>query len=799
MTPENWKKVKSIVEIAVELAPDDRAAFLDQKCADDMTLRNEVESLLAADNTNAQLLEGNFSVAVLGEGGPDPRIGTKIGHYEITAEIGAGGMGAVYLAERSDGAFEQKVALKLIKRGMDSDAILRHFVNERQILASLEHPNIAHLIDGGTTKDDLPFFVMEYVEGETIVDYATNNGLSLEARLELFRKVCSAVSYAHQNLVIHRDLKPSNILVTKDGTPKLLDFGIAKLLKGEPSQEQSTRNFIFTPEYASPEQVRGENLTTATDVYSLGVILYELLTGDRPYDTRDKSIGDVIRSICETEPERPSSVVSRPQPEHGDTGQNEKQTQPRSKPQALRGDLDNIILKALRKEPERRYTSVEQFSEDIRLHLAGLPVLAIKDTWTYRATKFIKRNRAVAAAAAIILVTIIGGLSATLYQARIAQKERLKAEQRFNDVRALANSFLFEFHDAIQPLSGSTPARKLVVSRAIEYLDKLAVEAGDDAALQRELATAYERIGKIQGNSYFSNLGETDAAMASYRRSLEIRQRLADLDPVNRGLQYDLAISHRGVGDMYYTMDDLTNALQSYQSSHAILEKVAADDPSNLKYLSSLADVISRLGDIKGMPGYSNLGDQNGAMESYQRVVALAEKLTNAAPENQEYRGDYATRLFYFGKLQAASGDVKGAIISGRKGIALLEALVVANPNDAAYESRLMVALNSLRSSLLADGQTAEAIENARRVITTMERLVSADPKNSNLKRGLGTSYHSLGICQVKAKQVGEGMESFRRALTIAEELAAAEPKNAEHRSDVESAKKSLTEAKSAR
>lgn len=799
MTPENWKKVKNIVELAVELAPDERAAFVKAKCADNVTLRHEVESLLAADNTNADLLEGDFSTVVFGDVGPDPRIGAQIGHYKITAEIGAGGMGSVYLAERADGVFDQKVALKLIKRGMDSDTIQKHFLNERQILASLEHPNIARLIDGGATQDDLPFFVMEYVEGQSIVDYAATENLDIEARLELFRKVCSAVSYAHQNLIIHRDLKPSNILVTKDGTPKLLDFGIAKLLKSDASNERSTRNFIFTPEYASPEQVRSEKLTTATDVYSLGVILYELLTGDRPYNTAKSNISDVIRSICETEPERPSSVVSRPQTDRDSTGQSNRQTAPRSKPQALRGDLDNIILKALRKEPERRYSSVEQFSEDIRLHLAGQPVLAIKDTWGYRASKFVKRNRGFAAAAAIILVTIIGGSSATLYQARIAQKERLKAEQRFNDVRSLANSFLFEFHDAIQPLSGSTPARKLVVSRAIEYLDKLAIEATDDLALQRELGTAYERIGKIQGNSYFSNLGETDGAMNSYRRSLEIRQRLADLQPTDRDLQYDLAISHRGVGDMYYTMDDLQNGLRSYESSLAILEKIAAEDPSNLKYLSSLADVISRVGDIKGMPGYSNLGDQTAALESYQRVVALAEKLTNSAPENDEYQGDFATRLFYFAKLQSSTGDLKGAIISGQKSVAILERLVESHPNDAAFETRLMSALNSLRPSLIANGQTADATENARRVVMTLERLTKNDPKNSNLRRGLGVSYGSLAECLMKNKDIDSAIENFRRSLSIAEELAAAEPKNAEHRKDVENAKKSLNEAQSAR
>ena len=422
-------------------------------------------------------------------------------------------------------------------------------------------------------------------------------------------------------------------------------------------------------------------------------------------------------------------------------------------------------------------------------------MLAINDTWGYRASKFVRRNRIAVAATALILLTLVAGLGATLYQANVAQRERQKAEQRFNDVRTLANSFLFEFHDAIQSLSGSTPARKLVVSRAIEYLDKLAVESNDDRAIQRELGTAYERIGKIQGNSYFSNLGDTDGAMSSYRRSLEIRQRLADMEPENLEYQYDLAISHRGVGDMFYTMDDLQNGLRSYESSLAILERITTEQPDDLKYLSSLADVLSRRGDIKGMTGYANLGDTAGAVENYQRVVALAEKLTLAAPDNLEYRGDYATRLFYFARLQSSTGDLKGALISGRKSIELLEGLVAANPDDAAYESRLMASLNSMRPTLLAEGQIKEAVENARRVVKTLERLSADDPQNSNIRRSLGVSYGSLGTCLVQTKDTAEAIQYFRRSLAIAEELAAAEPKNVEHAKDVETAKKGLSDA----
>ena len=311
MSPEQWQKVKSVLELVIEIPTESRVEFLDKMCGDDDTLRKDVEILLGYENTKADLLEKSPFTDLLPT---DPAkngaklIGTQIGKYKIIGELGAGGMGAVYLAERADGEFQQMVALKLIKRGMDSDAVLRRFLNERQILASLEHPNIAHLIDGGTTGNDLPFFVMEYVEGEPIIEYSRRNNLDLKARLNIFLKVCAAVSFAHQNLVIHRDLKPSNILITKDRDVKLLDFGIAKLLKDETADETATQMQIFTPEYASPEQIKGEKLTTATDVYSLGVILYELLTEKRPYQTGGKSINEIIRAVCETDPVRPSAI-----------------------------------------------------------------------------------------------------------------------------------------------------------------------------------------------------------------------------------------------------------------------------------------------------------------------------------------------------------------------------------------------------------------------------------------------------------------------------------------------------------
>ncbi len=298
MNRERWQKVKKVLEAVLDKSPDERSEYLDKACAADEDLRREVEKLLEFEQLEADLLESDVASAVLENDFFAPNFnGKQIGNYKITEEIGTGGMGMVFLATRADGEFSQTVALKLIKRGMDSDAVLRRFFNERQILASLEHPNIARLIDGGTTDDGLPFFVMEYIEGVSIIEYAAAKNLDLEERLNLFREVCAAVSFAHQNLVIHRDLKPTNILITNNGKVKLLDFGIAKLLKSDAENQTATQMQVFTPEYASPEQIKGEKLTTASDVYSLGVILYELLTGNRPYQTESKSLGEIIKAV----------------------------------------------------------------------------------------------------------------------------------------------------------------------------------------------------------------------------------------------------------------------------------------------------------------------------------------------------------------------------------------------------------------------------------------------------------------------------------------------------------------------
>ena len=394
MDPESWKKVEEIFESALQRAPDERSAYLAIACRGDDTLRSQVETLIESYERAGSFIEapalGIDSVPTLVDDAPTGMIGKRIGSYKLVREIGRGGMGSVYLAVRADDEFQKRVAIKLIKRGMDTDFIIRRFRHERQILASLDHSYIARLLDGGTTEDGLPYFVMEYVEGKSIYHYCDSQKLSIAERLRLFRKVCSAVHHAHQNLIIHRDIKPSNILVTGDGVPKLLDFGIAKILNpeigGHGLDPTSIALRMMTPEYASPEQVRGEPATAASDVYTLGVLLYELLTDHRPYRLRSRAPQELARVICEEEPERPSVVVNQIEviPNEGtepieitpDTVSRARNSTTEQLRRQLSGSLDNIVLKALRKEPQRRYQSVEELSDDIKRYLEGQPVLA---------------------------------------------------------------------------------------------------------------------------------------------------------------------------------------------------------------------------------------------------------------------------------------------------------------------------------------------------------------------------------------------------------------------------------------
>ena len=775
---------------------------------------------------------------------PDVGQDGRLGPYRLICEIGHGGMGAVYLGVRDDDAFQKRVAIKVLKRGMDTESIVRRFRHERQILASLQHAFIAGLLDGGTTPDGRPYFAMEYVEGQPIVDYCDAHRLDTAARLKLFRNVCAAVQYAHQNLIIHRDIKPANVLVTADGTPKLLDFGIAKLLNPELAGHTLAPTApglqLMTPEYASPEQVRGEAVTTATDVYSLGVLLYELLAGRLPYRLTSRAPADIVRIVCESEPMRPSTAITSidTQPATDAAMRSDPPQEPTrpSKPdrrltvdvdrlrRQLAGDVDNIILKALSKEPVRRYASVDQFAEDVRRHLAGLPVIARKDTWGYRTTKFVRRNRAAVVAAAMTLVALVAGIIGTTWQARAARAERARAEQRFGDVRHLANAFLFDFHDSIADLEGSTPARKLIVTKGLEYLDKLAHDAGDRVDLRREIAGAYIKVGDVQGRRFTPNLGDTAGALASYRKAAALYEsitgeaardeaarrelalaymRLSDVLTaagdtagslsfaqkslaIEREVSSDatdtpsarraLVASYTRVGDMLAATGDVTGALEHRRTALAIMESVIAAAPDDLANIRQLGVAYQKLGNTLGNPNAPNIGDYAGGLAALERSAEIFRNASAKHPTNAMFRRNHAVAESNAADVLFAMKRVDDALARERRSLAVYEAQAKADPTNAAAQDDLAIGYSKIGQLLEAIGKTAEGLAEQQRATDIHRRLVAADPNSSDMKQQLASDHNREGVLQAKLGMREPSLANHTRAVDISRELTAPNP-----------------------
>ncbi len=556
MNSERWEQIKSIFSTALDLVGDERNTFLDEACGDDSLLRREVEELLDMDGEGRSLLLEGRLVADEKVALPNPNslLGTRIGPYRVKEFIGQGGMGAVYLAERDDD-FTQKVALKLIRPGFDSAEAVARFRVERQILAHLQHPGIARLLDGGMTADGQPYLVMEYVAGTPITTFCDTNRYPIGQRLRLFRMVCAAVQFAHRNLIVHRDLKPSNILVTQSGEVKLLDFGIAKLLdpaaSDVPVQRTQTEMRMLTPEYAAPEQVRGEPVTTATDVYALGVLLYELLTGHLPYRLRKRRQAEMERIICEEAPARPSTAIGEIEeivqpdgttetltPERVSTA---RATQAARLRRALRGDLDNVVMMALRKEPARRYASADQMAMDLGRYLDGHPVIARKDTFSYRASKFVRRNRLGVGAAAGFVILLLVFSVVTASQVRRVAHERDKAEQ--------VSTFLAGVFAAANP----TTAQGDTLT-AIELLERgtarIEAELADQPAVRADLLDvmssaylaqgAYHRAETLALQAVAVRLEDTSPALPHslmrLAEALEAQSRFTEADSLFRGI-----------------------------------------------------------------------------------------------------------------------------------------------------------------------------------------------------------------------------------------------------------------------
>ena len=775
MNSERWQQVRELLDRAIAAPDGQRTALLDAACSDDKELRNEVESLLRSHQQAGSVFLGKpaLSLNLPGIAAIDDssRIGRRVGVYRLIELIGQGGMGDVYRAERADGQYDKQVAIKFVRAGLDTAAILERFRNERQVLASLDHPNIARLLDGGTTEEGIPYLVMELIEGTPIDQYCDVQKLNITERLRLFLQVASAVQYAHQHLVIHRDIKPGNILVTKEGVPKLLDFGIARILDPEVSSQVTAVN-PMTPEYASPEQVRGEPVTTATDVYSLGVVLYQLLTGRSPYPRNTNVPHEFARAICEAEPPRPSSVVLKRanvevtrSSEADEIPSGVRETSTAKLRRRLAGDLDTIALRALHKEPQRRYISVEQFAEDIRKHLNGLPVSARRDSWRYRAGKFAIRHKVGVAASVLILLAVAGGVAATIHEARIAAAHERRAEQRFNDVRKLANSLIFEIHDAIRELPGSTAARRLIATRALEYLDSLSTQSKGDVSLQKELAAAYERVGDVLGYPYAANLGDPAGALQSYGRALAIREPMI-AGSQDAELQRDLVATYFRVAQVQEFNGHFNEAIAALTKAQPIAERLAkgSSDPA-LADLSAGAYYFT-----------ANVQNQTGqvaaALENYRHASAIRNAALQSNPKNLSLRTHLGADYTGIARCLALQHDLARAIEMQAQANAILDEGAKANPGNVSLAEFLGEGINQLAAYQKEHGETVAAVETYRRAHTIFGGLAAADPKNVLAKGNFGVSAIGIANCQLAMGKPAIAAQIFRESIATFEEMS---------------------------
>ncbi len=734
MTPDRWQRVKELFDQAAAVDPSDRAAFLDLVC-EDSELKAEVASLLASDDQDVTLLERPVG-EILGEILPaGPATGRRFGPYRTVREIGRGGMAVVYAAVRDDDQYRKQVAIKLIKRGMDTDAIVARFLKERQILANLEHPNIARMLDGGMSEDGLPYLVMEYVEGVPIDRYCDQQVLSTEARLELFRAVCAAVQFAHQNLIVHRDLKPTNILVDTTGAPKLLDFGIAKLLAAD--RTLSTLVTVdgirpMTPEYASPEQIRSQPITTASDTYALGALLYLLLTGHRPYRLHRRTQAEIELVVCEREPQKPSTVLERDTTLERATTRSEENESPETlaeavsrsrgtSPQGLRrklsGDLDNIVLMALQKAPEKRYGSVEQFSEDIRRYLEGMPVIARPDVLAYRASKFVRRHRWGVTAVLLIVLSLVTGIVATAWQARVAHSERVTAEEVSNFLVSL-----FENSRPDKALGETVTAREL--------LDQGAQRIGRELDDPKILAKLLDSIGLA-----YYKLGLYPEAAPRLEEALDLR-----LQTVGEG-HLEVAASKSNLGELRVEQGLFRDAEKLHREALQIRQL--------------------RLGEEHELVADSLI---NLAVALYQQGRHdVAEPLLHRALEVcRQVFGEEHTKVAYvlnnLALVVYRKNRYEEAEKLSRQALAMNRRLL-----DEDHPG-LAVNLNNLAEVLRAQGECEEAISLYEQVIELRIRVLG------DRHPGLATSWNNLAGCLTDLRRYEEAERFYRSSLKLRRE-----------------------------
>ncbi len=831
-SPEDrWEWISETLVAALQIADfDARNAFLRERCGDDGSALRELQSLLAADTNVTSLIDGDAiasaaraamtgtTSAKLTKSDADiveHWIGQRLGAYEIVALIAVGGMGAVFKAKRADASYETLVAIKIMRADLTAKAaqnVLARFRAERQMLASLNHPNITRLLDGGSTEDGLPYFVMEYVDGEPIDSYCETRGLPIAERLAKFRDVCSAVQFAHQRLIVHRDLKPSNILVDRQGVVKLLDFGIARLLDTDAEAQQQETNLAttmlaLTPAYASPEQVKSEAITTASDIYSLGVVLYRLLTGVSPYKSKTTQPMALAREIAETDPDKPSTAIVTGAREADDSAQanNAPKLDVARLKKTLRGDLDNIVLMALRKDPARRYASAEQFSEDIRRNLAHEPVIAHADSLAYRANKFVRRNRWSVAFASLATLGLVGGIVSSTYQAgvarealQVAEREKVRGDRHFSSVQRIVNEILFASYDQLERIEGTTKIRENLLTGATQYLSAL----GDEPPKSRNRDLLFEtgsgllRLANLQGQlASGGSTAKPALAKASYTKAIEALQKALELSPSDEQVIAGVIRAQRLFAVFLSNSGDIEESRRWFDTSVTTGSKYLGQSSALLKLrLEAAVALVSHVFYVRG--------DQKGDYERYREYGAKArsalEKMLSGGTSKSE-RDEIEDYLLYaYGTLAQQANtrndgtvDYQTALEWANAALELAQRRVVGRENDPRALTSLTTAYADISAIAKDAGDFPTSIRNESLGLAILERRAALDSENTGLSVQIIGSLARL----VEGQFETNDFAAVEASLTKAKRVVSAMEPAAREEFDAVSARMSLDAA----
>jgi eukaryotic-like serine/threonine-protein kinase len=727
MTREEWAKVTDLLGDLLDLELADRAPFLARVHAEDPQAAAEVASLLAQHERPGEFLP-DFPLQT-------PPLadlsGGSLGAYRLIRLLGCGGMGAVYLAERSDGAYSKQVAVKLLSPAFAHAR--ERFHRERELLARLEHPNIARLIDGGTTTEGWSYLVMEYVDGLPIDRYCEEHDLSLADRLALLRQVCNGVTHAHQRLVIHCDIKPENILVTSDGTAKLLDFGIAKLLDlgGHPTLFRAA-----TPAYSSPEQLQGDVLTTASDVYAIGVLGYVVFTGGGPYSLRSTRPIEAVQAVLTAEPILASRLPGLAA----------------SRARKLRGDLENILVKAVAKDPNRRYASAQQLADDLESFRRGFPVRARASTMAYRLRRFVGRHRIACLTAFLSLVALVAAATFSTWQARIAAR-------RFEDLREFARAIVFDVDDVMRPIPGTTAARKLVVDTALRYLDRLSQENSGDAKLREELAAAYIRVGKVQGGAFLANLGDTRGAVVSFGKAV------AAAGPATASSALERLRVEAHINIALLATDPIQGAPE-FDRAIAAGERQLASNPDDVQTLRLIAQAYHGQATVAHV--INRVPDHERAVE---RAIAIRERVRAMSPTWQD-AADLAREYAQHALALVQKENPEAALARLQQARALLETERQRAPSNQVLIRGLAETRSRLASVLETLGRHSDAVDEVEAAIELLTPLVASDAKNLQYRADLAYAWLRMGDVRRGERRIDEALAWHQKALAVRRERA---------------------------